>query len=45
MNKDVVIIGNNKKICQQLKSKLRETGVSAELQILLGKHLDRNRKD
>jgi len=42
MNKDVVIIGNNKKICQQLKSKLRETGVSAELQILLGKHLDRN---
>lgn len=42
MNKNVVIFGDNKKICHKLISMLRETGVCAEMPILASRYLCRD---
>lgn len=42
MNKDVVIFGDNKKICHKLISMLRETGVHVEMPVPAGKKLNNN---
>jgi len=41
MNKNIVLFGDNKKICQELKSRLSETGITAEIHVLTSRHLDR----
>lgn len=42
MNNDILIWGDNKKICHEIKNKLCKIGVTAELSVFTEKHLDRD---
>lgn len=42
MNKDIVIFGDNKRVCNELKRKLYEKQICTDLPILAGRHLDSN---